>query len=104
MSALHQLHAALPLAAWLLVDALAVYRLTRFVTRDSMPVIAKPRDAIGRRWGDRALGELVVCPWCVSWWVGLAVIAARLTLPLWWTPFSLAFAYSAVAGLIAEHE
>lgn len=104
MSQLHQLHAALPLWAWLVVDAVAVYRITRLITRDSLPLIARPREAAERRWGDRALGELVVCPWCVSWWVGLAVIAGRLFLPLWWTPVALAFAYSAIAGLIAEHE
>lgn len=104
MTALHQLLAALPLGVWLLVDAIAVYRITRLITRDSLPLVARPRDAAQRRWGDRALGELVVCPWCVSFWVALAVIAGRLFAPLAWTPLSLAFAFSAVAGLIAERE
>lgn len=39
------------LAAWLLVDALAVYRGTRLLTRDSLPLFAHPRDAVVRRWG-----------------------------------------------------
>lgn len=102
MRALHQLLDAYPLGVWLLVDAVAVYRITRLITRDSLPLVKRPRDAVAERWGDRALGELVVCPWCVSFWVALAVIAGRLFLPLEWTPLSLAFAFSAVAGLISE--
>lgn len=104
MRALHQLLAAYPLGLWLLIDAVTVYRITRLITRDSLPLVARPRDAAQRRWGDRALGELVVCPWCVSVYLSAGVLALRLFLPLWWTPISIMLAGSAVAGLLSSWE
>lgn len=104
MTALQQLHAALPLWAWLVVDAAACYRLTRLVTRDSLPPVRAARDAVQRRWGDRALGELVVCPWCVSVWLAAGVLAAQLWAPVAWCPAAVALSWSAAAGLISERE
>lgn len=95
---------AAPLAVWLIVDALAVYRLTRLVTRDSLPLVARPRDAAVRRWGDRALGYFVECPWCVSVWVAAAAVTGRVLTPTWWTPLALVLAFSAVTGWLAERE
>lgn len=99
-----QLLDAVPLPFWLVVDGLAVYRLARLLTRDSMPLIARPRDAIAARWGDRALGELVVCPWCVSIWLAAGVLAARLLAAEWWSMLALVLAWSAVAGFLSSIE
>ena len=94
----------LPLAVWLLIDGLAVYRLSRLVTRDSLPLIAGPRERVQDRWPDRAVADLVVCPWCVSVWLAAGVLAARLLLPVPWSLLALVLAWSAVAGWLSEHE
>lgn len=111
----------------LVVDALAAYRLTRLVTSDR--IADAPRDAVvlwaysraGRgltiegdaspgAWSEAVaqdpdppkLAYLVTCPWCSSWWIGLAVVAMRRLAPRWWAPMAEALALSAVAGLVAE--
>lgn len=99
-----ELAAAVPLTAWLLVDALAVYRLTRLVTRDSYPPAEWLRATVERRWGGSPWSELAVCPWCLSAWVAVVVVAARLALPAWWTPVALVLTYSAVTGLLSSRE
>lgn len=99
-----ELVAQVPLPLWLVVDGLAVYRLARLLTRDSLPLIARPRDAIAQRWADRALGELVVCPWCVSVWLAAGVLAARLWVPVPWSMLALILAWSAVAGFLSSME
>lgn len=96
--------ASAPLIVWLLVDALAVYRATRLLTRDSLPLVARPRDAVVRRWGETSLGYFVECPWCVSVWIAAVAVAGRVLLPEWWTPLALVLALSAVTGLLAERE
>ena len=93
-----------PLAVWLLVDAGAVYRLTRLVTRDSLPPAQWIRDRVIDRWGDRALSTLVVCAWCLSFWIGCGVVAARLTVPGPWTALALALTFSAVTGWLSDRE
>lgn len=113
----------------LAVDALAVSRVTRFVTRDTLgefvraPVI---RLAYGwangiqgltdedlhrskREWDGVVdsdddppkLATFVRCPWCVGMWVAAGVAIAR-TRPRWWAPAARALALSQVAGLIAD--
>src|SRR5262245_60660675 len=77
---------------WLLLVlmCLAVYRVTRFFTRDQLPLVAKPREALllflypayaeagdevkikhrahGGEYG-RTLAYLISCDWCQSvWW------------------------------------
>lgn len=99
-----ELAASLPLWAWLVVDALATYRLARLLTRDSIPLFARPRDAIAARWDGRALGELVTCPWCASVYVGAGVLVARLLIPVPWSLLSLVLAWSAVAGFLSSRE
>lgn len=99
-----ELVAALPLWAWLVVDALAVYRLARLVTRDSVPLFARPRDAIAARWDGRALGELVSCPWCASVYIAAGVLAARLLVPVPWSLIAVPLAWSAVAGFLSSRE
>jgi hypothetical protein len=88
----------------LVVDALACYRATRLITRDSVPVFRVPRDAVVRRWEGRPVAELVTCPWCVSVWLAAGIVTARLLLPGPWTLLALVLAFSAVAGWLSERE
>lgn len=84
-----------------LFDALATYRLTRALTED---VIGRPvRQAALKRYGNEGLGYLVECPWCSSMWIGLGVVLARRLAPRLWGPVAEGLAFSAVAGLVAEH-
>lgn len=86
----------------LLISALAVYRLTRLVTEDT--ILDRPRGwAIGRaEW----LGTLVTCPWCAGFWIALATTIAlaatsAVALPLvGWV--LLPFAFSAVTGILSS--
>lgn len=109
----------------LLVDAAAVYRLTRLVTADS---IAEPiRDQWVRSvyaWAgrpvpdadDRELAEAVMddpdhpkmvelatCRWCSGMWLALGVVfvARRFR---WWPAMADALACSAAAALLAGFE
>lgn len=100
---------------------LTVYRVTRLLTEDKIPIIATPR-AVLYNWLDpdpsevlagrrkptggtaRAAAYLLTCPWCMSVWVGgIAALAVDhwLHIPyVWWMwPAS-----SAVTGLLAAAE
>jgi len=84
------------------VDALATHRVTRAVTRDSIPITARPRDAVRRRWPDSTAAYFATCDWCVSVWAGLAVTTARALAPRAWDPIARALAASTVTGIIAS--
>lgn len=84
------------------VDALATYRLTRLVQRDTLPPVVKFREAVRAadpRPPDWAL-ELLECPWCLSVWVGLCVSVARRVAPRSWSAVGAALAASAVTGIV----
>ncbi len=101
----------------LLLDALAVYRLTRLVTTDSFPPVARLRENfVGRHTKERveheggththfaepdAWAELSECAWCASWYVALGVISARALFPRAWDVAARALSFSAVAGLVS---
>jgi hypothetical protein len=88
-----------PLHHWLLllVDILAVYRLTRLITED---VITLPiRDRVRNR---LTLHEFLTCPWCVSPWLAALLLACQHLAPTVTNFIALALALSAVAGLISE--
>lgn len=81
------------------VDMLAVARLARLVTIDDFPPIKAARDRFTKAVGaDSSIAELVGCPWCASWWIGLGVVAVRRT--RWWRPVAFALAASEVAGFL----
>lgn len=91
-----------------LVDALAVYRLTRLLAADG--ITAEVRDAI-HEWTDQGdptltkakVAELIECRWCVSMWVslGLVYLVRRRH---WWPSMADALAFSAVGTLLARLE
>lgn len=107
----------------LAVDALAAYRLTRLVTRDTITRPARAAviaAAYGRGaehmsaelWEDEvdgdphppALAKLITCSWCASVWVGAGVMLARRLFPRAWQPCAYGLACAAVAGLAAAIE
>lgn len=99
----------------LLVDALAAYRLTRLVVEDSFPPLRTRIDRIVARHSSEepdgeggvvihqdAWAELLTCPYCVSFWVSLGVVAARRLAPEAWQPLAEALSFSALAGPIVD--
>jgi len=87
------------------LDALAVFRLTRLVTQDTLPPVRKAREALiewdEKRGKDSPYAELITCPWCFSMWVslGLVFVVKRFA---WWKSMRRVLAFSAVSGLLAE--
>lgn len=91
----------------LLVDAVATFRLTRLVQQDHFPPIVAAKTTV--RWcitGPRVreyYDELAYnCPWCLSFWLGVAVVIARRVAPRVWDPLAKALAFSAASGVISE--
>lgn len=109
----------------------AVYRLTRLITRDKLPLIALPREKFVERWGVyedepdktipigvrdrmqdgrrtnlfmRSLAYLWECDWCMSIWVGAGVVYAvnyYVDVPY---PFLMWLMSSAITGILAQQE
>jgi hypothetical protein len=89
-------------AIWLVVDALATYRLTRLLVIDE---ISRP----ARAWlGQRYTGWFVYltsCIWCMSMWVsGLVVVLLTYFAPYAWSFAASLLAFSAVAGYLGSRE
>lgn len=89
----------------LLVTALAVARVTRLLVSDR--ITEAPRSALLRRLdADGLAAYFVVCPWCVSVYVGGAAAAGGAWAGVWswpWAP-ALALAFSYTAGWLASRE
>lgn len=82
-------------------DALATYRLTKLVIDDK--ITEDFREKVWEKHPpDSKIGYLISCPWCVSVYVGLGVVALRKAAPGVWDPLSRALAASSVTGLIEE--
>lgn len=114
----------------LVVDAGAVYRLTRLAVKDDLTQPLRERLirwryhstrsaadqptllAYPQAWQDHAesdpdapwLTALVSCRWCSSVWLAALVVAARWGLPVEWTPVGYALTLSAFAPLMARLE
>lgn len=107
------------------IYALAVYRITRLVTEDSITASLRewlrghaheeqirqwteagnPRTEtrIGERRGvTLALWKLATCSWCVSLWIAAGAVLGFIYAASWFTYAMAVFAFSAVAGLIAD--
>jgi len=82
----------------LVTDSLAVWRIVRFIQRDSL--IEEPREAVINRWGHLKITELLTCPWCLSIWVAAGVVLARAAAPRVWGMIARGLAFSAGAGVI----
>lgn len=115
--------------ASVLIDGLAVARLTRLVTADTITV--GPRDAVVRwayardgraqwlveleEWASPSaavqadqhppkVARLITCPWCAGVWVAAGVATARLVAPRLWGRAAAALAAAEAAGLLAGWE
>jgi hypothetical protein len=86
----------------LVVDALAIARLTRLVQDDEVWPVKEGREAFERWADDSRWADLASCPWCASWWIALLVIAARHRWPRAWSLVSRALAASYLTGYLAE--
>lgn len=84
----------------LLLDALAVFRLTWLVTQDTMP-FGPLRDSLDRERPDSKLTELINCPWCVSAYVAPVVLGLHALAPGVWPYIAVVLTFSAVAGLLS---
>jgi hypothetical protein len=104
------------------VDALAVCRLTRLVTKDV--ILKRPRDWFVREAyhfrGDHIPGSVevdvyvtndndppklatfITCPWCTSVWLSFGVVVLRWKAPRLWGPVARALAFSQLAGYAAN--
>lgn len=61
----------------LLVTGLAAFRLTRLLIEDDLPPLKLARARVlGALDPDSTAVTFLRCPWCVGWWVSLAVVAA----------------------------
>ena len=97
----------------LVIDALAVHRLTRMVIEDRVP-FGWIRSSIVKRAYERQdhdgsqaqpyVVELLSCPWCMSIWVAFGVAVARRGAPRVWRPLAQVLAASSVTGLLAGWE
>lgn len=85
----------------LIVLALAVYRITRLITTDH--IFDVPRNKLFDKFPpDRSwFGYLFSCNWCMSIWVSSLITVPYTIIPAATLAFSLIFALSAVAAIIA---
>lgn len=106
---------------WLVVNGLAVFRLTRLVAFDQITAGARKRllnratrlafehatnhgnvptphtsNVFGKAW------ELITCPWCLSIWVAAPVVAATRLAPTVWQYPAVGLALAAITGLLSE--
>lgn len=73
--------------------SLAAYRLTRFITTDTFPPVARIRIFFEERWGDDGdWAEMVSCPYCAGFWVSGLVLAATRAMGLIPLPRPIVFA------------
>jgi hypothetical protein len=99
----------------LLLDALACFRLTHLVIHDAIfaPVrdllightLGETRDMAGHRPPVAARPRMAMflsCPWCVSAWLAVPVVALQALLPGVCLIVAAVLAFSAVAGVLSE--
>lgn len=91
----------------LLVDVLAVARLTHLWTEDTLPPVAAAREktyaAIQSRHGHVWAEGLTTCPWCTSIYVAAGVLAARRLAPRAWPVIARGLAASYATGWLSSH-
>lgn len=95
-----------------LCDVLATARLTRLATRDHLPPVMEWRQQL-IRWGNGSPWAMLwVCPWCLGFWVAVAVLAVHVLLAattgltgvVVYELLLAPFAISHIVGLLTELE
>lgn len=86
-----------------LIYGLAVYRITRLFTRDT--ILSGFRDWWWKRFPPEKskLGYLLTCEWCFSFWTASVVYISAMIIPELVLVYSV-FALSAIAGLLTAYE
>lgn len=90
---------------WAVVYVLAAHRLTRLITHDSLPPVARFRQYVLDRWGNNPWSELAVCPWCMGFWVAVGttvIVSTPADMAYRWIAVPLAM--STLIGVIASRE
>lgn len=94
----------------LLVDTVAVYRLTKLITEDYLTedlrllLLDKFPAVIDKRTGQKRRSKIayfINCPWCVSIWAAAFIFTLRKINPELTTYLSSILAASAVTGVAA---
>lgn len=88
----------------LLVDALAVHRLTRLIVTDSIG--DRPRAHVMRALkagGYEKAMDGLRCEWCSAVWVTAAVTVARVVAPRAWRRTARFLALADLSGIITSH-
>ena len=86
---------------WLVLNTLAVFRLSWVVARDS--ITAGARNRIETKYQGSFI-SLINCIWCLSFWfaiVGFVLTYFDSTRP-WWLAIATILTMSAIAGLLSE--
>lgn len=86
----------------LVVTAVAVARVVRFLVADGFPLMVRARNWVGAH-GD-AWEYLTMCPWCVAVWVSIPAVAAldwRYSVPM---PLAAVAAIAYAAGRLVASE
>lgn len=94
----------------LAVQAAAAYRVTRLLQQDELPPLPALRQRLNQAAANndpsttkgKIKDELLYmfeCPWCLGFWVSVAVLAADAVAPRLWRPLATALALSAAVGL-----
>ncbi len=105
----------------LLLDGAACYRITRLLTRDRLTRPWRARliaaaymdDTPGESdawWESRVradddaptLAAFLICPACVSVWIGFGVIAARKFVPRAWDPIARALTCASIGTFLSH--
>lgn len=86
---------------WLVLNGLAVYRLTRIATIDT--VSDGWRSWLTEHFRGSAV-ELLLCGWCLSVWIAAGAVLFTWLFPAVWFWIALALAVSAIAGVALDRE
>lgn len=85
----------------LIIDIVAVFRLTRLITRDR--ITDDFRNKIGEKFGMKSKYTYMVnCDWCISMWAAAIIFTARKTHPDIADWLSGLLTASAVVGIAAD--
>lgn len=85
-----------------IIDCIAVFRLTRIITRDR--ISEDVRNAVGERLGrDSMVTYLINCDWCISIWAALIIFSLRKTSPNVSDWLSGLLAASAITGIASDN-
>jgi hypothetical protein len=86
----------------LVILSLAAFRLTRFVTTDT--IFNRQRSFIWRKFPPEStkLGYLITCPWCIGVWLSSLVYLSYIIFPEQTIAVCSVLCISAIVGLVSD--